>query len=535
MVVASVAATVVSAVTIADEKHRLLRERAAEVGLVLSTAVDEIPAAFQAQAAVLRATDGSGAAYRQAAALAVAGSSTSTYAWLRPLPGGQSYQVLAAAGSGLRAAEVVSGPRVATLAAALRTGKLMSTPVFGADRLLGFAIGPPTAPAGTVLYRQSVLGALSAPRESGTAPFAELDVVIYASPTAEPAQVVTSTTARLPLRGRVISEPLPVGSSRWSVVVRARRPLVGAFAAAAPWLVGVVGGVGTILVATLVEIAGRRRDAALALYTSEHQVAETLQRSLLPQLPQLSGVDLAARYIAAGRRQEVGGDWFDVFSLSGGRIGFAVGDVMGHDLAAAAAMSQVRAALRAYAIDGDGPESVLNQLDRLVTTFDLAQLVTVVYGVIEAPGADGSRIVRYANAGHLPPMVRGPDGDVRVVDDGASVLIGAPSDLTHGQAERLLESGSTLVLYTDGLVEQRGESLEVALDQLAATFVNLPMPADAETICDRLLATAMDGSRHDDIAILAIQITAAGVPTDPVDRSTSRRASVAAGREHAEG
>ncbi len=522
MVALSVAATVASATTIKDQEGRLLRERAAEVALDLSGAVAQIPATFQAQGAVLRATDGSVTAYRQAAAAATTTGGMSTYAWLRALPGGQRYQVLAAVGSALTAGEVVTGTRVATFASAAQGGQLVATSVFGARRQLGFALGPPTAPPGTVLYRESTLGALSPPRESGSAPFAELDVAIYASPVADPGQVVTSTTVRLPLHGQVRSAPFAVGSRRWSVSVRARRPLVGAAAAMAPWLVAGAGAIGAILVATLVEIAGRRRDAALALYASEHQMAETLQRSLLPLLPQIGGVTLAARYIAAGQGQEVGGDWFDVFPLPRGMVGVVVGDVMGHDLAAAAAMSQIRAALRAYAIDGDPPEVVLNRLDHLVTTFDLTPLVTVVYGVLEAPAVDGSRWLRFSNAGHLPPMLRTPDGCVRALEDGASVLIGAPSELSHVQAERRLGPGSTLVLFTDGLVEVRGESLQPALDELAAVLTTMPVLADADEICERLL-TIVTGVRHDDIAVLAVQMARPVRPADPDGGSRPRR------------
>ena len=514
MVMALVTAvvTIASTVAVSDQAAQLLRERAAEVGLVLDSAVAEVPAAFQAQGAALRATGGSPAAFDQAVATSVSADRPTTYAWLRPLAGDRGFQVLAASGPALRAGQTVTGARLPTLVSADRGGHLVTTPVFGADRQLGFAIGAPTAPAGTVLYRENALGALSAPRESGTAPFAELDVVIYASAEPDPTQVVTSTTARLPLHGTVRSEPLPVGSSHWTVQVRARRPLIGSAAAAAPWLIGAVGAVGALLVASLVEIAGRRRDAALALYASEHQVAETLQRSLLPQLPVIAGVDLAARYIAAGQGQEVGGDWFDVFPLSGGRVGVAVGDVMGHDLAAAAAMSQVRAALRAYASDGDAPGHVLDRLDSLVTTFELTPLVTVFYGVLDAPEGDGSRLLRYANAGHLPPMLRAPSGEVLTVDDGASVLIGVPSTLSHGQAERLLAPGATLLLYTDGLVEVRGTSLETSLDGLAAALTGMPIGADAETACHLLLTAKTNTPRADDTAVLAIRIAPPATP-----------------------
>ena len=176
--------------------------------------------------------------------------------------------------------------------------------------------------------------------------------------------------------------------------MRAKGSLVGGVASNAWWIVLLAGIVAAVLLAALIEFAVRRRDAALALYVAEHQQAETLQRSLLPTLPSLPGLELAARYLAGGAGQKVGGDWFDAFPLSDGAAGFAIGDVIGHDLEAAAAMSQVRAALRAYAYEGDEPASVLSRLDRLVMTFELTQLVSVVYGVLGPLAPDGSRMLR---------------------------------------------------------------------------------------------------------------------------------------------
>ena len=163
----------------------------------------------------------------------------------------------------------------------------------------------------------------------------------------------------------------------------------------APWAALVAGLIVALLVGVVVEAEGRRRDAAVELYATEHRMAETLQRSLLPELPALPGLGLAARYVAGAPGQEVGGDWFDVFPIDGGRVGLVIGDVMGHDLAAAAAMSQIRSALRAYAWRGESPGAVLEQLDQFVTNFAMTPLVTVFYGMLKAPVGDGSRLLRY--------------------------------------------------------------------------------------------------------------------------------------------
>jgi serine phosphatase RsbU (regulator of sigma subunit) len=283
-------------------------------------------------------------------------------------------------------------------------------------------------------------------------------------------------------------------------------------AADAQWFVLAVGIVVSLLVGVAVEAEGRRRRSAIALLASEHDIAETLQRSLLPELPHLEGLDLAARYLAGGTFQQVGGDWFDVFALTDGRVGIVIGDVIGHDIAAATAMSQIRASLRAYAWEGEAPGAVLARLDRLIDAFGLAQLVTVFYGVLEAAKADGSRFLCYANAGHVPPFTLSPDGRVDSLAGGGSTVIGAPTTENRAQAEQVLPAGSTLLLFTDGLVEVPGGSLKDSLANLAAT-VSAHQPTDpAERLCERVV-TAMEGQDlRDDIAVLAIRVLALEPP-----------------------
>jgi serine phosphatase RsbU (regulator of sigma subunit) len=273
----------------------------------------------------------------------------------------------------------------------------------------------------------------------------------------------------------------------------------------------VLGLLGSLLVVAVIESAARRRDAALALYAGEHQLAETLQRSLLPQLPVLPGLDLAARYLAGGSGQMVGGDWFDVFPVSGDRVGIAVGDVIGHDLEAASAMAQIRATLRAYAVDGDPPVTVINRLDHLVDRFALTQLVTVMYGVLEPPAADGSRLLRWTNAGHLPPLLRQPSGHVEPLVGGDSVVIGAPIAAAHAQAECVVQPGSTLVLFTDGLVERPGGSLDDTMQQLSDSVA--AADGDADSLCEQVLGELSVPLLRDDVALLAVRLT--GVPKAP--------------------
>ena len=241
------------------------------------------------------------------------------------------------------------------------------------------------------------------------------------------------------------------------------------------------------------------------LYQREHDRAEALQRSLLPTLAEVPGIDRAARYLPSAALSQVGGDWYDLLPLPDGTVGVAIGDVMGHDLTAAAAMGQLRSVLRSYAWQGLGPAEVLDRLDQLVQGLGMAQLATAVYGRITLPveGRPGS--LTYASAGHLPPVLRTPDGEVRFLEGGRSMLVGAALDPDRGQAEEPLPSGSMLVLYTDGLVEDRELDIEDGLAALAQAVREAP-DAPAEATATALLDALTGPARSDDIALLVVKI-----------------------------
>jgi serine phosphatase RsbU (regulator of sigma subunit) len=247
-------------------------------------------------------------------------------------------------------------------------------------------------------------------------------------------------------------------------------------------------------------------DSERAARAREHQVAAALQASLLPTLPELAGVTCAARYRSRDQDAQVGGDWYDVFSVPDGAIGVAIGDVMGHDLAAAAAMGQLRSVLRSYAYEGSSPSVVLDRLDRLVQGFDMAQLATAVYGRIILDGE--ATMMLFTNAGHLPPLVRRPDASTYRLHRGASPLIGAlpPGQARRGEAAVALPPGSLLALYTDGLVETRHRDVDAGIDILSAALSDLPADTSPEEACDALLDAASTDNQDDDIALLVMRI-----------------------------
>ena len=245
----------------------------------------------------------------------------------------------------------------------------------------------------------------------------------------------------------------------------------------------------------------------------ERQVSAAVQRSLLPTLPDLPGITVAARYRVGSQHAQVGGDWYDLFALPDGAIGLAIGDVMGHDLAAATAMGQLRSVLRSYAYEGHSPSVVLDRLDRLVQDFEMAQLATAIYGRLvidtDRDGSPlGSGMLLFTNAGHPPPLLRLPDGPALVLRRGAAPLIGAlpPGHTRRGEAAVVLPAGSLLVLYTDGLIERRDRDLDDGIDLLAAALAGLDPQATPEQVCEHLLAVMVQPGQDDDIAVLALRL-----------------------------
>lgn len=244
------------------------------------------------------------------------------------------------------------------------------------------------------------------------------------------------------------------------------------------------------------EAAGRLR----ASERSQRETAVTLQRSLLPQeLEEPDDLRVAATYHPGGTEAAVGGDWYDVITLGGGRTALVIGDVMGRGVRAAAVMGQLRTAVRAYARLDLPPHEVLQLLDGLAIEIDANQIATCVYAIHDP---NEGRLV-YASAGHLPILVRDENGTVQRADEPTGPPLGTGGWM-HSSGSIALAPGSTAVLYTDGLVERRDEDLDegiAALERALSGATGTP-----QVVCDRLVRSAGVTPDHDDdVAVLVLQ------------------------------
>ncbi|MFJ6722448.1 SpoIIE family protein phosphatase [Streptomyces sp. NPDC091259] len=263
------------------------------------------------------------------------------------------------------------------------------------------------------------------------------------------------------------------------------------------------------LMAVAQQVAQAVRRAGL--YEHEHRVAERLQLSLLPRLPAVDGFDMAGCYAAGTDQVKVGGDWYDVHLLDDDHIGLTIGDVAGHGLAEAAAMAQITAALRSIAMRcGHHPAAVLHELNDFVGRYHPDLMATTCYLVFNRR----TNALRYARAGHLPPLLISADGTSRYLDQALAPPVGPVREAKYCEVEVNVQRGDTLVLYTDGLIERRGENLDTGLGRLrdlAHTSVGLT----ATDLCDMFLNHQPGAESPDDRALLAISFPTTELPPAP--------------------
>ncbi|HVW43225.1 MAG TPA: SpoIIE family protein phosphatase [Amycolatopsis sp.] len=234
-------------------------------------------------------------------------------------------------------------------------------------------------------------------------------------------------------------------------------------------------------------------------YERERDLAERLQRAMLPTLDAPPELQLCARYLPAARGVNVGGDWFDAFTRADGSIVLTVGDVTGHGLEAAVIMGKLQNALRAYATEGHGPAGTLRLTHNLLRDWDSPLLATAV--VLDLELSTGR--IRWANAGHLPAFVAGADGAVRALDEPNAPLMGVPFSFRITEYESGLGPGESVLLYTDGLIERRCQSIDDGMERLAEVFRSVS-GLEIHSAGDRILTDMLGADKHDDDVCLLL-------------------------------
>ncbi|RBY91943.1 histidine kinase [Blastococcus sp. TF02-8] len=263
---------------------------------------------------------------------------------------------------------------------------------------------------------------------------------------------------------------------------------------------------------TATDIAGRAGMALdnARLYREQRSLAEGLQRSLLTAPPQPDHGQIVVRYVPASQAAQVGGDWYDAFLQPGGATVLAIGDVIGHDTQAAAAMGQIRTIVRSIgALDDQSPATILRRADEVMERLMVRTAATIALARLEQTPDDlqrGITRLRWSNAGHPPPFVINPDGTVLPLTRvRADLLLGVRPDSARHEAEVVLDHDAVVLLYTDGLVERRDEDLDQGTQRLQDTLEELA-GRDLDELCDELLARMLPHEPDDDVALIAIRL-----------------------------
>ena len=316
---------------------------------------------------------------------------------------------------------------------------------------------------------------------------------------------------QLPLTGGTASAVIPFGDTSLTLVARPHDQLGSPSAAARPWIL-LVGGLLLTAVAAFavgLVIRGRRRaerdgrtigdlyDRLEHLYAEQRGIAETLQRSLLPAFnPDVRNLEIGSRYVAGGKGVEIGGDWYSIIPLDEKHYGFVVGDVSGHGVDAASVMARLRFTIRAYLAEGHAPDVALDLCARQFDVVRDGHFATVLVGVGDV--VTGELVL--SSAGHFAPLVVHA-GRAEYVRCEQSPPLGT-STKQHTATTVVLEPGSTVLMFTDGLIERRTESLDVGLERLASSAVG--SEGSPDDLLDAVLGD-VDGDPEDDIALLAFR------------------------------
>lgn len=344
-----------------------------------------------------------------------------------------------------------------------------------------------------------------------TSAFRNLNFAIYLGMHAHASDLI-STTAPLPFTGQTGSAVIPFGQGSLLFVDSPTAPLGGGVLPVLPWVIGAAGAALVIGAVIVTEWLTRRRHLAerlarenLRLYSEQRTIAQGLQRALLPQrLPFIEGLELAARYVPGDPAADIGGDWYDVIRCDEGSLIFAVGDVSGRGVPAANTMASLHFAIRAYAAQGDSAPVILEKLTSLLDIARDGHFATVLLGHVDVL----EHTTTLVSAGHLPALlVWGENGsrDARFLHTHSGSPIGVFRPGSYEPVTVSVPPGGRLLAYTDGLVERRGEHLDVGLERLRQAVIT-QADTDRDTL-DQVVQTLTGDEARDDIALLELRWT----------------------------
>jgi len=464
-----------------SNEHRLLRVQTAQAAALISSSVLGIEAPLATALQIETVTGGNAAEFTRFMApyLGTGKLFVSASVWRAD---GSRTQLVTSIGQPAKL-DTVAAEALVTKSFGSSTFVARGIPA-STPQAIGFALANPASRTYAIYAERAIPANRKVEIESKSA-FSDLRYATYLGATTDSSQLTTTDVSpnQLPLKGAE-QIAVPFGDTTITLVAAPLGHLGGALGANLPWIVSVVGIVLTITAAFVaVQLTRRRREAERSsetisglyadldrLYAEQRTIAVTLQRALLPRrIPSIDNLEIASRYVAGADGVDVGGDWYSLVQVDDQRFAFVVGDVSGRGVGAATIMAQLRYTVRAYLMEGHGPGAVLDMCSRQLDIAVDEHFATVLVGV----GDLGSREITLANAGHLNPLLVAGD-QTSFVDTAVGPPIGiGPS--TYAEMTVAMAPGSTLLAFTDGLIERRGEDIDRGFERLADAATDLAL------------------------------------------------------------
>jgi serine phosphatase RsbU (regulator of sigma subunit) len=492
------------AVTVNDRNDtRLLNLQVREAATALAGYLPSIETPLISGAAVAEATGDSAPQFDQFMSSYVGLGRSFAYVALCKVEGGTASLLTSVGQPGSPSVPAHAGP--CTSVSSVPGGQSLAITGFVPGDRLGYTYAPGTSDAGYVVYAESLLP----PHRRIVIPksfaFSDLNFALYLGHSEESGALIESTVA-VPIQGTRAAATVPFSNTTLTLVGTPTQPLGGTLSRDLALIVAIGGVLLTLGAALLTERLIRRRRSAEGLaadnrrlYGEQKSLASSLQRALLPaDLPHIDGIEFDTRYMAGTPDMDIGGDWFDLIQRSPGEFVFVVGDVSGRGDQAAIVMASLQYAIRAHAAEGDSPSTILTKLCHLLQTEDDGHFATVLVGSVDV----ANRRVMLANAGHFPPLLMSPDGS-SFIPMPVGVPIGVSSHAVYDTTTFEIPTGATVVAFTDGLIERRGEIIDEGLDRLRnAAHGSSESVADLLTT---LVQKLLPQGSNDDAALLAFR------------------------------
>jgi len=486
-------------------EDRLLGLELHQAASVVEAAIPSIQIPLTSAAELASATDGDPQAFRTYMTTYVQEAGPFVSASLWRVDDGQATSV-ATVGSSPRSA-TVPGTLPAFLLGARKAAPLAVLNLLDlSPPIIGYASTPEETSTPWVVYAERALPKDRKLKVTRNSAFSQLSYAIYLGHSTAKTNLLEAAAGEFPLRGQQAKVTVPFGDSAITLVATPNGELGGTLLARLPWIVALAGALLSVIAAILTDYLVRRRRQAewLAsenrrMYSEQRSIAEVLQHALLPQVPpEIAGVETAIRYVAGGEGTDVGGDWYDIIPLGDTHFLFVLGDVSGRGVEAATIMARLHFAIRAYAVQGDEPGQILEKLGQLLNIDVDRSFATVLCALVDVAG----HAITVVNAGHPPLLLlNGAGGDY--VRTEIFPPIGVRGSTEYHAQRIAVPARATIVAFTDGLVERRGETIDTGLERLRALTTN--RPPGLEELLTMILTESSEAGYHDDTAILAVR------------------------------